>query len=230
MHHERSTRTLLALSLCILAVTLVRAQPVETRVDSAQVVYAEGNALVLRLTNGEVRQFDVPDSVRFVVEGRDVAQRDLVPGMKLSATLSTANAPRWVDAVEVVEVGTVWKISGGNLIVTTPAGENKMYRVPAGGTITLEGKTLAVDQLREGDKITATVLRTRAAPEAPVAVRGAGKIAATPVKVGPLLIDEGGVPEEPSGFWGSTGMYILIAGGLALLAVILVLYRRKGKV
>jgi LPXTG-motif cell wall-anchored protein len=221
---------LIALSLCILSVTLVRAQPVETRVDSAQVVYAEGNALVLRLTNGDVRQFDVPDSVRFVVEGRDVAQRDLVPGMKFSATISTANAPRWVDGVEVVEVGTVWKISGGNLIVKSPAGENKMYRVPAGGTITLEGKTLAVDQLREGDRITATVLRTREAPAALAAARGAVKVAATPPKVGPLLIDEGVVQEEPSGFWGTSSMYILIAGGLALLAVVLLLFRRKRKV
>lgn len=230
MHHERNTRILIALSLCILSVTLVRAQPVETRVDSAQVVYAEGNALVLRLTNGEVRQFDVPDSVKFAVEGRDVAQRDLVPGMKFSATISTANAPRWVDAVEVVEVGTVWKISGGTLIVRTPAGENKLYRVPAGGTITLEGKTIAVGQLREGDKITGTVLRTRGAAEALVAARGAAKVAATPLKVGPLLIDEGVVPEEPSGFWGTPSKYILIVGGLALLAVILLLFWRKRKV
>lgn len=125
MNHERNSRILIALSLCMLSVPLVRAQPIETRVDSAQVVYVEGNALVLRLSNGVVRQFDVPDSVRFAVEGRDLAQRDLVAGMKLSATIATATAPRWVDAVEVVDVGTVWKISGGTLIVKTPAGETE---------------------------------------------------------------------------------------------------------
>lgn len=102
-----------------------------------------------------------------------------------------------------------------------------MYRVPAGGTITLEGKTLALDQLREGDKITATVLRTRAAPETPIADKGVVKVAVTPPKVGPLLIDEGIVQEESRGTYG---VYILIAGGLALLVAILLLFRRKRKV
>jgi hypothetical protein len=213
-------------------------------VDSAEVVYVQGDALVLRLTNGEVKQFDIPDSVRFTVDGRDLAQRDLLPGMKLSTTISTANAPRWVDAVEVVEVGTVWKISSGNLIVKTPAGENKMYRVPAGGTITLEGKTIALDQLHEGDKITATVLRTRPGTQALAQAQAqgqsqsdvrtapprVGKVGTTPPRVGPLLIDEGNVPEESPTMWGKTGLYVLIIGSLFLVGVLYLLFRRKKKV
>ena len=65
----------------------------------------------------------------------------------------------------IVEVGTVWKTIGSNLIIRTPDGENKMYRVPSGGKITIDGKEKALDQLHEGDKITATVVRTRAPSE-----------------------------------------------------------------
>jgi hypothetical protein len=232
MNHQRNALVFAALAVCVLSVAPVSAQRVATRVDSAEVVYVEGNALVLRLTNGEVRQFDVPDSVRFTVDGKEVAQRDLVPGMKLSATISTPLAPRWVDAVEVVEVGTVWKASSGSLIIKTPGGENKLYRVPAGGTITLEGKTIALDQLHEGDKITATVLKTRAGTEAEVrtAATRAVKVAATPPRVGPLLIDEGVVQEESTGIWGTTGLYVLIIGSLFLLGVLFLLFRRKKKV
>lgn len=230
MNHVRNTRFLVVLAVCLLSVSSARAQRVETRVDSAEVVYVEGNALVLRLTNGEVKQFEIPDSVRFAVDGRDLAPRDLQPGMKLSATISTAIAPRWVDAVEVVEVGTVWKISGGNLIVKTPAGENKLYRVPAGGTITLQGKTIALDQLQEGDKITATVLKTRPGAEVRTAPTRVAKVAATPPRVGPLLIDEGIVPEESPTMWGTTGLYVLIIGSLFLVGVLYLVFRRKRKV
>lgn len=235
MNHLRALILLAALLLCILSAPGVWAQPVETKVDRAEVVYVEGNDVVLKLTNGEVKQFEVSDSDKFTVDNKDVTVRELKPGMTLTATITTAAAPRWVDAVEVVEVGTVWKTVGNNLIIRTPEGKNKMYRVPVGGTVTLEGKTIAVGQLREGDKITATIVKTRSPSEVGTASSRPLQTPSMPPRVGALLIDEGAKPgegtkpDEPSSMWGGTGIIILIVAILLVAGLILLAFWRKRK-
>jgi hypothetical protein len=149
--------------------------------------------------------------------------------MKLTATVTTATPPRWVDTVEVIELGTVWKNVGNSLIIKTPEGENKMYRVPSGGKITVEGKEKTLDQLREGDKITATVVRTRAPLEVGHAAPPVLQAPATPAQVGVLLIDEGANPEEPPGRWGTPTIIILIIVILLVAGLILWAFRRKRK-
>ena len=245
MYHLHVVRVLVVMLVCILSAPGVRAQRVETPVENAVVVYAEGNNVVLKFTNGEVRLFEIPDSSRFTIDGHAVTVHELKAGMKLTATITTANAPRVVDAVNIIELGTVWKISGQNLIITKPDGENKMYRVPSGGKITFEGKDVALDQLQEGDKITATVVTTRAPLEGDkitgtaVTTRmplEAGKttppvlqVPATPARVGALLIDEGGKPVESPGIWGTPALIILIVAMLVVAVVMLLLFRRKRK-
>jgi len=182
-----------------------------------------------RFTSGEVGQFEIPDSSRFTIDGKVVTVHELKPGMKLTATIATATAPRVVDAVNIIELGTVWKISGQNLIITRPDGENKMYRVPSGGKITLEGKEVSLNQLQEGDKITATVVTTRAPLAAGKATPPVLQAPATPARVGVLLIDEGGKPVAPSGSWGTAAIVILILAVLVVTVIILLLFRRKRK-
>ena len=154
---------------------------------------------------------------------------ELTPGMKLNATVTTATPPRWVDTVEVIELGTVWKNVGNSLIIKTPEGENRMYRVPTGGKITVEGKEKTLDQLREGDKITATVVKTRSQMAVGSAAAFVPKALRTPARVGVLLIDEGANPEEPPGRWGTPTIIILIIVILLVAGLILWAFRRKRK-
>jgi len=216
--------------VCILSAPGVWAQQVETRVENAEVVYVEGNDVVLKLTNGELRQFEIPDNSTFTIDGNAVTVHELKPGMKLTARITTANAPRLVDAVNIIDLGTVWKISGNNLIVRNPDGENKIYRVPSGGKITLEGKEIALNQLHEGDKITATVVTTRSPVQVGKATSPALQTPATPAKVGVLLIDEGGNPVEPPSMWTTPVIIGLIIVALVVLGLIFLAYRRKRKV
>jgi hypothetical protein len=130
----------------------VRAQHVATRVENAEVVYVEGIDVVVTLTSGEIKQFGISDSSRFTIDGKDVTVHELKPGIMLTARISTAIAPRWVDTVNIIDVGTEWKTVGSSLIIKTPEGENNMYRVPAGRRITVEGKEKMLDQLRKGIK------------------------------------------------------------------------------
>lgn len=229
MNHRRAVRILAAMLLCILSAPGVRAQHVETRVENGEVVYVEGNDLVVKLTNGAVKQFEIPEGSRFTVDSKDVSVRELKPGMKLTATITTAVAPRWVDTVEVTEIGTVWKAVGNNLIIKTPEGENKMYRVPSGGKITLGGKEIALDQLHEGDKLTATVVRTRAPLTAGNAAAPVLKAPPTPAQVGVLLIDEGAKPGELPGMWGTPAIIVAIIVILLVAGLLLLIFRRKRK-
>jgi hypothetical protein len=230
MNHLRATPIYIAMLVCVLSAPNVRAQRVETRVENAEVVYLEGNVVVLKSTDGEVRQFEIPDSSTFTIDGKAVTVHELKPGMKMTATITTVNAPRLVDAVNILELGTVWKISGNNLILRKADGENKMYRVPSGGKITLEGKTIALDQLHEGDKITATVVTTRAPLAAAKSTPPALRAPVTPPRVGALLIDEGTKPVEPPGI-GERPVFIIIVLAVILLVtgIILLAFRRKRK-
>jgi hypothetical protein len=228
MNHLRAVRILVAMLVCLLSSSGVRAQHVETSIEKAEVVYVEGNDVVLRLSDGEVRQFEIPDSFILTIDGKNVTVHELKPGMKLTGKITTATAPKWVERVTITEVGTVWKATGSNLIIKTPEGENKVYRVPSGGKITIGGQEKTLDQLREGDKITATVVRTKSPSEVGHAT-ALVKTPATPARVGVLLIDEGTKPDELPGMWGTSTIIILVIAVLLLTALILLALLRKRK-
>ena len=90
MNHLRVVRTLIAMLVCILSAPGVQAQHVKTSVENAEVVYVEGNNFVVKLSHGEVRQFEIPDSCKFTIDGKAVTVHDLKPGMKLTAKITTA--------------------------------------------------------------------------------------------------------------------------------------------
>ena len=231
MNHLRTARTLVPMLVCILSAPGVMAQRIETRVENAEVVYVEGNDVVVRLADGDVRQFEIADSCKFNIDGKVVTVLDMKPGMKLTGTIVTATPPRWVDTVEVIDVGTVWRNVGSSLIITTPQGENKMFRVSPGGKVIIEGKEKALAQLQEGDKITATIVKTTIPP-------GAGSAAVvhkalrTPARVGALLIDEGAKPVEapvPAGKWDASSIAIAVVLVLLVAGLGLWAFRRKRK-
>jgi hypothetical protein len=232
MNHLRTVRTLVPMLVCILSAPGVWAQHVETRVENAEIVYVQGNDVIVKLTDGEVRQFEIPDTCKFNIDGKDVTVLEMKPGMKLTATIITATPPRWVDTVEVIEVGKVWRNVGSSLVITTPEGENKMYRVSSGGKVTIDGIEKTLAQLREGDKITATIVKITIPPEKGNAAVVVHKAPRTPARVGVLLIDEGAkppVPPGPTGMWGTSSIIILVILVLLVAVAILWAFRRKRK-
>src|SRR5688572_29104973 len=54
-----------------------------------EVVKVEGNNLVVKMSNGELRTFsNIPDSRRATIDGVEVGVRDLKPGTRLTATIT----------------------------------------------------------------------------------------------------------------------------------------------
>jgi len=63
-------------------------QPVTVRTTSTlkgRVAWVQGNFVILTLENGENKEYNVPDSYKFIVSGKPASVSELRPGMNVSA-------------------------------------------------------------------------------------------------------------------------------------------------
>ena len=120
------------------------------------VVYVESNDLVVRTTDGDYRDFRVPESRSFIIiDGREVTVHDLRPGTTLSATVTTATTPV-IERTTTIGSGKVWWVAGNTLIVTLPNGENRTYMVNDDYRFSIDGNGNAtVFNLRKGMTVSA---------------------------------------------------------------------------
>ena len=119
---------------------------------TAEVVQVEGNYLLVKLTSGEVRVFNVSPERRFLVDGTPLTVQQLKPGTLLTATF-TSTPP--VGAPVTTVTGKVWYVSGNTVIVTLPDGTNKSYTAPPSFKFMVNGESFPVSKLRKGMKVTA---------------------------------------------------------------------------
>jgi len=118
------------------------------------VEYVEGNRLVVRMAGGDIREFDPPESRRFVIDGRELTVRDLKPGTKLTATVATTTTPV-TDRTTTIGSGRVWWVAGNTVILTLPNGENRTYKVRDDYKFVVDGQPATVSDLRKGMTIAA---------------------------------------------------------------------------
>jgi LPXTG-motif cell wall-anchored protein len=168
------------------------------------VVYVEGNKLVVRMSSGDIRQFDVPESRKFIVDGNEVTVHDLKPGTRLHATVTTTTTPV-TQRTTTIGSGKVWFVSGNSVIVTLPNNENRMYKVKDSYKFMVDGQPASVHDLRKGMTISAEKIVetptteiasnttvTGTAPRAPV------EAAATPAPAPAPVAPAAPAPAEPA--------------------------------
>jgi LPXTG-motif cell wall-anchored protein len=127
---------------------------VQTQQLRGTVSYVEGNTLVVRMSSGDLRQFQVPESRRFIIDGRELTVHDLQPGTRLQATVTTTTTPI-TERTTTIGSGRVFYVAAPNVIVTLPNGENRMYKVDKNYHFNVEGKSATVFELRKGMNISA---------------------------------------------------------------------------
>ncbi len=79
----------LKLGTVLTATVTTTTRPVTVRTTSnlkGKVWWVQGNYVILTLANGENKEYNVPDSFKFVVEGKPASVSELKPGMDVSAT------------------------------------------------------------------------------------------------------------------------------------------------
>ena len=160
-------------SLCLLLSALMAAQvqtesttskgqpTVETKVERGEVVAVSGNDLVVKMEDGQIRDFpNVPESAKITVNGQQLSVHDLKPGMKLERTITTTNTPQTVTTVKTV-TGTVWQVMPPNsVILTLEDGTNEQFRIPQGQKFNINGQELDAFHLRKGMRVSATKIVT----------------------------------------------------------------------
>ena len=142
--------------------SFARQTTTSTETKAFEVIGVDGNQLVVRLPEG-TRQMTVPDDFRFVVNGQPLSVRELKAGMRGMATITTRTTMTPVTVTEVKN-GTVVERGDGTIVVRTDTDVKRFSQVDLqrrGVTFMRDGKPADVSDLREGDRLTATIVTTR---------------------------------------------------------------------
>ena len=157
-------RMILAVGAVVCLATSASAQQTSTSSQTKQfeVIAVAGNQLVVKLPEG-TREMTVPDDFRFDIDGKQMSVRELKPGMKGTANITTKTTVTPVTVTEVKN-GTVMQKSGASIIVRTDDGI-KMFSegdiAKRGVRLTNDGKPISLADLHAGDKLTATIVTTK---------------------------------------------------------------------
>ena len=140
----------------------------EVKVERGEVVYINGNNVVVKMEDGTLRHFDnVPDSLTVMVDGKPINIHELKVGMKLEKQTITTTRPRVVTTVETV-TGKVWQVSPpSTVILTLENGENQQFKIPKGQKFMIDGRETDAWGLKKGMKVSAQ--RVTEVPETVVA-------------------------------------------------------------
>jgi hypothetical protein len=130
------------------------AAEVKTEQLSGTVLTVDGNKLVVRMSSGDIRYFEPAPSRRFLIDGKELTVSQLKPGTKLTATVTTTITPV-TQRTTTVGSGKVWFVSGNNVILTLPNGENRQYKVDNSYKFNVGGKQATVFDLKKGMTVNA---------------------------------------------------------------------------
>ena len=149
----------ICLSALIVSTASAQQQTASTEVKNFEVVSVDGNKVVVKGEQG-AQEITVPDDFRLTVDGKSVSVRELRPGMKGSATITTTTTVTPVYVTEVRNAEVV-QASASSIIVR---GQNGFQMYTEGDVekrgikIFKNGRPVSFSDLHTRDKLTATIV------------------------------------------------------------------------
>lgn len=119
------------------------------------VVKVDGTTLLVRMSTGNLREFSVPSTRKFIIDGKEHSLQQLRPGTVLTARVTTTTTPA-TKTTTTIGSGKVWYVSGNTVILTLPNGENKTYTVEESYRFIVNGQKASVHDLRPGMIVSAS--------------------------------------------------------------------------
>jgi len=133
-----------------------------TETKAFEVHSVDGNTIVVSLPEG-TREITVPEDFRFTVNGQPLSARQLKPGMKGTAVITTRTTVTPVTVTQV-KSGTVMQSSGSSIIVRTDEGIKMFTQGDAdkrGVRIMKDGQPAQISDLRQNDQLTAVIITSK---------------------------------------------------------------------
>jgi hypothetical protein len=136
------------------------AQTTTTETKNFEVISVDGNKVVARDASG-AKEYTLPDDFRFNVGGKQLSVHELKPGMKGTATITTMTTTVPVNVTEVRN-GEVVKADADMVILRGEKGGYQMFEQGDVDRrkiqILRNGKSVKLNELRVGDRLTATLV------------------------------------------------------------------------
>ena len=137
----------------------------QTTIDlrNFEVLAVDGNRLVYRDQRG-THEITVPNDFRMNVDGQQMAVKELKPGMKGSATVTTTTTITPVTVTEVKQAVVVSSTATSVLIRGADGVQRRFTQSELdkrGIEIFKDGKLVRVSQLNPGDELTATIVSSQ---------------------------------------------------------------------
>jgi LPXTG-motif cell wall-anchored protein len=129
----------------------------QSKVVSGEIVYVDGNNLIIKMDDGTLRHFNnVPSTARAIVNGKEIGIKDAKVGMRLEKTVTTITTPQVITTTQSV-TGKVWHVMPPHSVtLTLEDGKNQTFKIPDGQKFNVNGEMKDAWSLKNGMTITAT--------------------------------------------------------------------------
>ena len=157
---------LVAFGLGLFTTGALLAQTKATTIDlrNFEVLAVEGNRLVYRDQRG-THEITVPNDFRMNVDGKQMAVKELKPGMKGTATVTNTTTITPVTVTDIKEA-VVLSTTATSVVVRGPDNVRRRFTQSEldkrGIAIFRDGKLIQVSQLNPGDNLTAMIVSSQA--------------------------------------------------------------------
>ena len=213
-----------ALVLAASAGVYASAQAAPSSGPMSTVVYASGDDLVLKASDGKLLNYTTPAGFKVSVGDKMMMVSELKPGAKITKPVSTGTDPKIISSVAVVK-GKVYAVTPPDAVTLSLAEGTKDLSVPAGTKFMVDGKSMGIGELKAGMMVEATIVTT-AADGAPVAAAPA-----TPPMMGSLLVAKTLADGEADLPLAGTNLPLIgmMGGGLLLFGFALMTFRKPSE-